>query len=310
MVVETGSREQAGVVTRAQVLDCGLSDSSLRERVRGERWQRLHRGVYATFSGPVPRIGVLWAAVLCAGRTAMLSHESAAELVGLSSQPSRLVYVTVPLGDSPAPIAGVVVRRLARAAERRHPSRLPPQTRIEDTVIDLTQTAATIEDAISWLARAVAGRFTTAERLLTCVSQRPKLTWRAHLVAALGDVAIGCHSLLELTYLRAVERAHGLPQSTRQVRRASDVGYDDVRYADFATRVELDGRAAHPEYDRWRDLRRDNAAVVEGDMVLRFGLADVATIPCQVAAQVATVLRANGWTGTGHPCGRSCPFPT
>jgi very-short-patch-repair endonuclease len=301
--------EQAGVVTRSQVLHCGLSVTWLMGQVKAGRWQRIHRGVYATFNGSVPRMSALWAAVLCAGRGAMLSHETAAELAGLAPPASRLVHVMVPVDETPAPIPGVVIHRSAGAAGRRHPTRMPPQTRIEDTVIDLTQSAGTLEDAISWLARAVGGRFTTAARLSACLAGRRKVRWRSLLCASVDDVAAGCHSLLELSYLRDVERAHRLPRSQRQVRRASIAGYDDVRYPEYATRVELDGRAAHPEHERWRDMRRDNAATVEGDNVLRFGLSDIHGDPCHAAAQVATVLRTNGWTGNGRRCGRpGCTF--
>jgi hypothetical protein len=206
---------------------------------------------------------------------------------------------------------------------------MPPQTRIEDTVVDLTQTAAHIEDAVSWLARAVGGRLTTAPRLAARLRSRPKLRWRSLLCAALGDVEAGCHSLIELAYLRDVERAHGLPASQRQARRPSTtalaggqstttsegaphgtIGYDDVRYRRYATRVELDGLAAHPEHARWRDMRRDNAAVIEGDRVLRYGLGDVESYPCHLAAQVASVLRLGGWRGTLARCARAdCVVP-
>jgi hypothetical protein len=53
-------------------------------------------------------------------------------------------------------------------------------------------------------------------------------------------------------------------------------------------------------------MRRDNAAVVDGRRVLRYGWADVAGQPCAVAAQVATVLRASGWSGTARRCGTQC----
>jgi hypothetical protein len=308
------ARGQAGVVTRAQVFACGLSKAQLAGQVIAGRWQRIHRGVYATFNGPLPRRSVLWAALLRAGPGAVLSHETAAELVGLSERPSRRVHVTVPERRSPARIAGVVTHRATHAEVIRHPTRMPPQTRIEDTVVDLTQTAAHVEDAISWLARAIGSRLTTVPRLLARFQARPKLRWRALLYAALGDVEAGCHSLIELKYLRDVERAHGLPRSQRQARREapSDVGsqYDDVRYRRYATRVELDGLAAHPEHERWRDMRRDNAAVIEGDRVLRYGLWDVDSHACQLAVQVASVLRTGGWRGLPRRCTRpDCAIP-
>src|ERR1700733_13068838 len=47
-------------------------------------WQQLHFGVYATLTGKPPPDARLWAAVLRAGPQSILSHETAAELHGLT----------------------------------------------------------------------------------------------------------------------------------------------------------------------------------------------------------------------------------
>lgn len=298
-------RAQQGVVTRIQALHGGLSRAQVEWRLATGRWQRIFLGVYATFNGPVPRASMLWAVVLRAGEGAALSHETAAELVGLVERPARLVHVTVPSTRTPTRIPGVVIHRCGRLAHRRHPNRTPPQTRVEETVVDLTQTSRHPDDAVAWLARAIGARHTTPDRIAAALRQRPKLRSRALLTTALSDVAGGCHSLLELKYLWDVERAHRLPQGRRQARRAGTTSrYDDVRYEPFRITVELDGRAAHPEDRRWRDMRRDNTAVLNGDRVLRYGLADIVEEPCAVAAQVATVLRAMGWTAHARRCRR------
>ena len=41
------SREQAGILTRAQLLAAGVSGSSIDRAVRAGRLHRIHRGVYA-----------------------------------------------------------------------------------------------------------------------------------------------------------------------------------------------------------------------------------------------------------------------
>ncbi len=221
-------RLQCGVVTRAQALAYGLTDKLIESRLRSRRWQRLHTGIYATFSGPPQRLSRLWAALLRAGSGAVLSHESAAELVGLVEMPASdaPIHVTVPGHRTPARITGVVVHRSSRVDKARHPSRLPPQTRVEDTVIDLTQTARMFEKAMGWLARAVNARLTTPDRLANAIHHRPKVRWRRQLGEALRDVENGCHSLLELCYFRNVERAHGLPRGERQVPARGPVGQD------------------------------------------------------------------------------------
>lgn len=136
--------------------------------------------------------------------------------------------------------------------------------------------------------------------------QRSRLRWRGVLWSALEDVGLGCHSLLEIKYFRNVETAHGLPVADRQaVRQRSDRReFDDVRYRQYRTRVELDGVAAHPHSERFRDMRRDNAAVEQGGVPLRYGMGDVEELPCDVAAQVSGVLRDNGWMGAPRPCNR------
>jgi hypothetical protein len=57
--VLAGAREllgcQRGVLSRAQALDVGLTDKAIAVRLRSGRWQRLHTGVYATFSGEPSR---------------------------------------------------------------------------------------------------------------------------------------------------------------------------------------------------------------------------------------------------------------
>jgi hypothetical protein len=105
-----------------------------------------------------------------------------------------------------------------------------------------------------------------------------------------------------------VERAHGLPRAGRQVRvvRGGRVCYLDNLYGEVQVGVELDGVVAHPPGERWRDFQRDNAGVVDGIVTLRYGWADVTGRPCEVAGQVAAVLRGRGWAGYARPCGPSC----
>ena len=125
---------------------------------------------------------------------------------------------------------------------------------------------------------------------------------------ALEDVEQGVRSNLEYRYVRGVERPHGLPRARRQVRvvRSGRVCYLDNLYDEFLVGVELDGLVAHPPGERWRDFRRDNAGAADGIVTLRYGWADVTGRPCEVAGQVAAVLRRSGWPGTARACGPSC----
>jgi very-short-patch-repair endonuclease len=134
------------------------------------------------------------------------------------------------------------------------------------------------------------------------------MRWRPQLGACLDDMQEGVRSNLEHRYVLAVERPHGLPRAERQARvvRAGRVAYLDNLYREYLVGVELDGRAAHPAGERWRDYRRDNAGVTDGIITLRYGWSDVTGQPCQVAAQIAAVLSQRGWPGRARRCGSAC----
>jgi very-short-patch-repair endonuclease len=295
---------QAGILTRRQALSTGLTDAAIEARVEAGRWQRVYPGVLATHSGPLDRAAQVWAAVLLAGPDAVLSHETAAEMIGLEARPDERIHVTVPAGRTPVVRSGIVVHRSRNVAGTRHPILEPPRTRIEVTVVDLTQTSRDLDAAVGWLMRAVASRRTTPARLLAALTARRRVRWRRELTDALSDVADGCHSFLELRYTRQVERAHGLPRGDRQHHRGGT--YEDVAYPGLATSVELDGKAGHIAEHAFRDHRRDNAVVLAGARVLRYGFADVTQRPCLVAGEVAEVLRASGWSGRPRRCGPGC----
>ena len=301
---------QHGVLSRVQALESGMSPATVSWRLRGGHWQRLHRGVYATFTGQPDGEATLWAALRRAGPDAVLSHWTAAELSKLSSTRSSVIHVTVPRQQHVRPIPGVLIHRSSRVAAARHPALLPPRTRIEETTLDLAGCSKDLDDALAWLARACGGRLTTSDRLRKALNARPRIRWRTALMAALDDIAEGAHSSLELRYVRWVERPHHLPRPQRQVRtvRGRRTEYKDALYTDFGVGVETDGAIAHPPEAHWRDQHRDNASTVDGIITLRYNWADVAQRPCHVAAEVAALLQQRGWRGHPCPCGPSCPI--
>jgi hypothetical protein len=114
---------------------------------------------------------------------------------------------------------------------------------------------------------------------------------------------------LEVTYLRKVERAHGLPTPERQ-RQATTLGrriWRDGDYPAWGVALELDGRIGHEwNTDRRRDRRRDIIHAGGGGVTLRHGYEDVVDEACESAALVARVLTSRGWTGTPTDCGPAC----
>jgi hypothetical protein len=278
-------------------------------RVRRGLWRPVHPGVYATFTGELTRRTRLWAAVLSAGPGAALSHETAAELQRLADKPSEMIHLTVPAGRRVSAVEGVSLHRSGRAVEAVLGGSQPPRTRIEETVLDLIHTARTFDDVCGWVTRAIARELTDEAMLQAAMKARQRLRWRNDLQQLIAAAAGGDHSVLEFRYHRDVERAHGLPESARQVAfttRDGRRGRRDRVYEPYGVVIELDGRLAHQPEDKWRDTSRDNAAAADGQQTLRYGWSQVKWQPCETAAEVARMLRRNGWEGRPRTCSPAC----
>jgi hypothetical protein len=303
---------QCGIVSRQQALRLGFTGSRIRHRLRSRRWQRVHAGVYATFTGQLPRTAQLWAAVCMAGEGAMLSHESAAEVQRIVDRPvSSEIHVTVTSRRRPLqgkPVQGIVIHR-SDQSRPQFPggSWKLPRTRIEDTVLDLVTSAATFERGYSWIARAVSRGLVTVAVLRAALESRGRVRWRVWLTEAFDDSGDGVNSPLERRYVRDVERAHGLPQARRQAPRTlgGKTHYKDNWYAEYRVAVEVDGPNSHQGDRAEADRVRDNLNLAaDGVQTCRFGPVGVTERACESAALLATTLRRNGWTGTPRPCHR------
>jgi very-short-patch-repair endonuclease len=299
---------QCHVVSRQQAFEAGVTSSALSWQLQRARWQQLQRGVYALFTGEPSREAMLWAAVLRAGRNAVLSHHTAAELLRLTDRPSEPIHVTVPASRRLQPIPGFAIHLSSSVDRIRQPGLLPPRTRIEDTVLDLAGLASTFDGACGWVTRACGRRLTTEHHLLSVMAGRRRQRWRAPLTQLLTDPGGGVHSALEYRYYRDVERAHRLPAANRQARVTGGrrTAYRDAYYSEYQVVVELDGRVSHPIEVRWHDIRRDNAAAADGSVTLRYGWSDVTENPCGIAGELARVLIQRGWLGMPILCSAGC----
>jgi len=310
--IESVAAGQGGVVSRQQLREAGISREVVRQQLRARRWQRAFPGAYVLFTGPLPPVTRVWAALVYAGENAIASHQTAAWLDELVDSPPDRVDALVPHGRRQRKRGsrpGVRVRQTRHLDHRRHPAALPPRTRIEDTVLDMCDDAVTSERVVGPVISACQRRLTTAARIRDRLRARKRARWRRLLQDLLDDVVDGVASPLERRYRDDVERPHGLPRGQRN-RAESESGqrrYRDVRYGRWHAIVELDGRAAHP--DEWRerdDLRDAEALADEGARTVRLGWVAVTARPCRSAAVVARVLRRGGWPGRLVRCGSGC----
>lgn len=305
------AKYQAGLVSWSQATDKKMTRSAIRSRVKSGRWRLIYRGVYATFNGPLTRDAQLWAAVLYAGKGAVLSHETAAELHRLNDDRAPLVHVTVPLKRQVRAVTGMMVHRSERFTQDdlSFPLGELPRTMVEETILDLAAQMDNADDVCALVTRVFARNLTGVQPMRFALDQRERQKWRKEITEFMAAAAGGAHSVLEFRYDRDVERAHGLPRSRHQVpfkKKDGSRGYRDRVFEECSLIIELDGDGAHPSDRRWEDKHRDNAAAAEGEQSLRYGWRDVRWDPCGTASEIFRVLRKRGWDGTPEPCSPGC----
>jgi hypothetical protein len=97
--LDTEVARQHGVISLTQLLELGLSATAVHKRAASGRLHRVHRGVYAlTPPSLLPLNGRYLASVLACGPGAVLSHRSAADLLGLRKTDRAPIDVMVPAG--------------------------------------------------------------------------------------------------------------------------------------------------------------------------------------------------------------------
>lgn len=301
---------QGGVFTTAQALAAGVSYEVIRGQLSAARWTRLHEGVYLLGNMRPGETSRRWAGLLASGDGAVLSHATAARIYGFGPSSHR-IHVSIPAERVDVTVPGVRLHR-SRLLPAKGTNYLGwPITTPADTVLDLVADLRSPHDVVALLTDACRSKSVAAEEILQTMGRRKRQRHRQLVKDVLADVVGGVHSVLEHRYLIRVERAHGLPVGRRQVKvrvRANSI-YEDVEYDEYATVVELDGRLGHEGSGQHRDRRRDNANTVGKKATLRYGHADL-TNACEVALEVASVLRSRGWRGTLKRCGPRCLVTT
>ena len=293
---------QSGVVSRRQLLSHGAAQHDIRRWVRRRELVRLHAGVYVNHTGPLTWSNRAWAAVLFHWPAA-LAHDSAINRAG------EVIHVAIDESRTATRLPGVRVHRLVGLADRVQWNLGPPRVRLEDALLTKAAGARTQLDALTIVVDACRRRTTTPARLAAELGRHPNLKHRRWLESALQETVDGVQSLLESSYLRRVERAHGLPRPDRQPRERTEDGivYRDVRYTRYSLVVELDGRLGHElSRDKWDDQDRDLLAATEELLTLRLGWRHTETTPCRTAGRLAVVLISRGWNGPPRSCGPGC----
>lgn len=307
------AEEQGGLICRRQLLDLGLTRTQAIANVDNGRWQRIHPGVYATFTGPLDSVQRIWAALLNAGAGSAACCSTALWLFGVIDDVPETLHISIPEARRVEPLNNVRMHRrraMNRIPTPVHPAATPPRIRIEESLLDECSRLPE-DEVIGLVLRATQRRKTTPSRIEGALSKRAYQPRRPLIRDVLAEATIGVASPLELHYRRRVEAAHRLPVGARNLLEVEhgSTRFRDVRYDRWNLLVELDGREAHPADGAFRDMRRDNATALSGRATLRFGWRDVVGEACVAAAQVGLALQQRGWSGSIGRCGPDCAIP-
>jgi predicted transcriptional regulator of viral defense system len=289
---------QHAVFSLDQLGELGLSVRAASRRAAAGRLHRIHQGVYSLVPRKLlAREGHWMAAVLACGPGAVLSHRSAAALLGLRPAGWTRIEVTVP-GRSGRERDGIKVHRSTTLTPA-------DTTRVND--IPCTTTARTLLDLAEVVARRALERAFDESEILELFDLRSledqlernqTRTGACRVRALLQEHQIGStatRSDLEEAFLALCRKA-AVPDP--QVNEWVDLEDGELPiWADFVWRkqrviVETDGRKVHGTHRaRERDPRRDQRAILAGWRPIRTTWRQVMHRPHELAPTIIALVK-------------------
>jgi very-short-patch-repair endonuclease len=287
---------QAGVVSRGQLYDVGVTRAEVRAHVRARRWRRVGSQCVSMTTGPLTREQQLWAAVFEAGPRSFLDGAAGLEAAGLQRFTTDRIRVSVPRGARVRRARGLDIRQ----TRRWHPDDVVgvglPRARPEVAAVRAALWARSNRQAALVLTMVVQQGIATAEaiarELLRVLRDKRRLLVQQVVLDLLG----GARSLGELDFAKECRR-RGLPEPSRQVVRRGRNGnyYLDVYWDDWGVVVEIDGIHHSWAEQVVGDALRHNHITLGRDVVLRLPLLGLRVAADDFFQQIHEALRSRGW---------------
>lgn len=279
---------QKTLVTTGQLVACGMNDDAVSYRTGTGRLHVVFRGVYSMGCGVLPPFGLELAGLLACGERSLVSHHSAAFVLGLRKVPPAQVDVTV-VGRCCKSRAGLRVHRV-RAVDRRELCRHEGLWVSSPARVCLEIAATSPADLPDVIDEGLANRLLKRRDIEAVLSRHRGRRGAARLAAVLGD-----ESAMTITRSRAEKAFLKLIRDARLpvplVNRQLGPYQPDFMWPDHRLIVELDSYGFHGgpggfQHDREKDLFYRDA----GYDVLRFTRAHVVYEPTIVLVRVAQAL--------------------
>jgi very-short-patch-repair endonuclease len=288
-IIGDTARAQHGVVTRAQLLDAGLTRHEIAARLRSGMLLRVYPGVYRVgHAAPSVEADYL-AAVYACGEGAVLSGLAAAHLLGLVKGSAPAAEVTCPTQRR---VRGVLTHR-SRAPGRQDAivrNRIPC-TSVPRTLVDIA--AVLPEEQLARACHEAGVRFGTTPADVRAVLRRRTTSAGARKLRRImeGDVRVTLSSL-EQRFVALVRDA-GLPLPGTN--RPAGGRRVDCRWPNERLTVELDSYRYHRSRHAWEaDRHREREAYARGDDFRRYTYDDVFVRPRAVLRELENLLPKQG----------------
>jgi very-short-patch-repair endonuclease len=275
-----------GVVTRAELMEAGVTRRQIVHRLRTGTLIAVFRGVYRVGHRAPSLEARYTAAVKAAGEGAVLSGLAATHLFAL-------VKGTAPPPEVSAPrerrIKGVKVRRRRLDLRDTTVWRGIPVTTVPRTLVDLSSLLSLDELARAFHEASVRYRITPDQAEAAIKGRVPGAEKLRRVLRGDAHVTL---SELEKRFLKLL-RDHGLPMP--KTNRPAGGRYVDCRWPEYRLTVELDSYRYHNTRHAWeRDRRREREAYARGGQFRRFTYGDVTERPQSVLAELRPLLTPPG----------------
>lgn len=282
-----------GVVSIADLRECGYSSKAIARRIADGTWQRLGSAILlapAAFDAAVHLTDLQWAAVLTItyGPRARISGDLALRHAGWHLTGTPRLVVVPHKTTSALPSVRIMRRADGHAIRTRHGFRfMQPIDALVDSLIALGERRST--DVVDL---ALQKRLITADAFAAAV--QPRLgsgrTGAAVLRAMLERVSSGSRSEAEQRMGALLDRSGTGPWVRNlPIRDSADRVVAEIDFAHVGLRIaiEVDGRAHHSGRTAFeRDRERQNMLMLQGWLVLRFTWEQITRRPQEVIAAV------------------------
>lgn len=292
--LRANASNQRFLLTRADVLEAGGSDSLIKWKVSTGAWLVRQAGVYQVDGRPVAWEDRLMAAVLAGGNGCLASHRAALVLWGMDGLFNAPIEVTAPYTHGPLP-DGTLVHRTRKEMEQALVIGIPVTT-VERTLLQCSAILPRLTIAKA-LESALRKQLTTLEKVDELIGRKGgrgvkgtrKLRWVIR--ERVNETATDSGAETELLYHM---RMGLLPEPVLQQEFFSTEGermLPDFYWPTHGKAVEVDGLDAHDGAERLdSDLKRQNALMDLGIELRRFTAREVRRNPNGVVEQIRKFL--------------------